>query len=83
MTEAWKAWAVPWKLVVSVAGIRSSRSTLRISFTASPSATPGLRLKEMVTAGSWPRWLTVSGPTVRVSLATAFRGTSLPELERT
>ena len=30
---------------------------------ASPSETPGVRLNEMVTAGSWPRWLTVSGPT--------------------
>ena len=30
--------------------------------TASPSETPGFRLNESVTDGSWPEWLTVSGP---------------------
>ena len=37
--------------------------------TACPSATPGTRLKEMVTDGSWAMWLTVSA----VGLSTALR----------
>ena len=34
----------------------------RSAETASPSGTPGLRLKEMVTAVIWPRWFTENGP---------------------
>ena len=45
--------------------------------------TPGFRLKEMVTAGSCPRWLTVRGPRAWVRLARAFSGTSCPPVDRT
>ncbi len=44
--------------------------------TASPSATPGLRLKDTVTDGSWPVWFTDSGPTpvsTRVRLDSGMR----------
>ena len=47
----------------------SGRAAFCTRSTASPSATPGSRLKESVTAGSWPEWSTVSGPMAGVSLA--------------
>ena len=74
--ESWNAWAVPWKLVLMVAG----RSAVRVLtwLTASPSDTPGLRLKEIVTDGSWPEWLIVIGPVPFVMLDTALSGTSAP-----
>ena len=56
--EAWNACAVPWKLVVIVAGSQVSRRRVSTPSTASPSGTPGLRLNEIVTDGSWPEWLT-------------------------
>ena len=49
-----KAWALPWKIVASEAGLPVSLSTLRTAATASPIATPGLRLKEIVTDGKIP-----------------------------
>ena len=74
---------MPWKLVVTVAG-SVSRATALDLVTASPSEVPGLRLKETVTAGSWPMWLTVSGPTDRSSRLDATRaGTRAPLAERT
>src|SRR2546422_4646420 len=79
---AWKACAVPWNLVVTLGGRMPAPASFT-SLTASPSETPGLRLNEIVTAGSWPRWLTDSGPTVALRLATAFSGTSAPDDERT
>ena len=54
LNEDWKACAVPWKAVPIVAGSERRARSL-ISFTASPMEVPGLRLKDMVTAGSWPR----------------------------
>ncbi|MNC85343.1 hypothetical protein D3C83_09340 [compost metagenome] len=82
-SDAWKAWAEPWKLVVSVAGARNSRIAALIRSIASPSATSGPRLNDTVTAGSCPRWLMVSGPTPWVSRATELSGTSAPLPERT
>lgn len=75
--EVWKAWAVPWKTAWTPAG-RVSRARRSISRIAGPMAAWGLRLKEMVTEGSCPRWLTVRGATVSVRRATARRGTSSP-----
>ncbi len=43
--------------------------------TAVPRETPGTRLKEMVTDGNWPTWEMLIGPRLRVSLATALKGT--------
>ena len=80
--DDWKACAVPCKLVVTSAG-SVSRATLWTSLTASPSDVPGLRLKDSVTAGSWPMWLTVSGPTDRSSRLTVSSGTRAPLAERT
>src|SRR5439155_1719281 len=56
-----------------VAGSRSSRWTFCTSTTASLSDTPGWRLNEIVTAGSWPRCVTVRGPIVGVRRATEYR----------
>ena len=55
LSEAWNAWAVPWNDVLSVAGTRSSRCMRSTWATASLSETPGFRLNEIVTDGSWPR----------------------------
>src|SRR5690348_18020633 len=52
---------ISWKEPSSVIGVFSSACMSLIRSTASPSATPGARLNESVTAGNWPWWLTVSG----------------------
>src|SRR5512135_2413222 len=62
---------------------RVARATLSTADTASPRATPGRRLNERVTEGSWPRWFTRRGPRPGVRRATADSGTSIPEVERT
>src|SRR4030066_2372822 len=80
-SDAWKAWAVPWKLVVIDAG-SVARATLSTAATACPKEMPGWRLKERVTEGSWPRWFTRRGPTPGVIVTTAFKGTRPPEEER-
>jgi hypothetical protein len=54
-----------------------------MAFTASPSACPGFKLNEIFTDGSWPVWLTESGPTPVVTLATVLSGISFPLVERT
>ncbi len=58
------------------------RPTLRaaavMAFTASPSATPGCRLNEMVTAGNSPWWFTDSGAVAGSNVAKALSGTSCP-----
>ena len=53
------------------------------SATASPSATPGARLNEMMTDGSWAMWLTVSDVGLSLRLATVSSGTSAPVGVRT
>ena len=75
--ESWNACAVPWKLPEIVAG-RVSAATDWTRATASPSATPGCRLNDKVTEGSWPVWFTDSGPTVPFVLTTVESGTRLP-----
>src|SRR6185369_2953571 len=69
-----KACAAPWKLVVIVPG-NTLRAVWFTWVTASPSATPGFRLNESVTAGSCPRWLIDIGPSDFVILATVESGT--------
>src|SRR5438552_18458003 len=81
-SESWNACAVPWKLVVTVEGSVAAANAW-IADTASPNATPGLRLNEIVTDGNWPVWLTLSGPTLVVTLATVLSGISRPVEERT
>ena len=71
-SDDWNTCADPWKLACSVAGACWSVIILWTCSTAVPSATLGARLKEMVTAGSWPRCETVIGPTLRVVPATAL-----------
>jgi hypothetical protein len=44
---------------------------------------PGARLNDTVTAGSWPEWFTVTGPTVYLNFATVLSGTSGPRDDRT
>src|SRR5262249_44464976 len=74
--------ARPAKLPVTPAGNTAfaSRST---ADTAAPSDALGARSNESVTEGSWPEWLTVTGPTPVRKLATALSGTTGPALERT
>src|SRR5258708_6242194 len=59
-SESWKAAAVPWKLAWMVDGKPMLRSALSITVVASPSETPGARLKEIVADGYCPWWLTPS-----------------------
>ena len=54
------------------------RFAARIASTASPSEAPGARLKEMVAAGNWPRWLTSSGAGFSLTRATDDSGTCPP-----
>ena len=82
-SEAWKAWAVPWKLARMEAGSPIPRSTPSMAFTASPSATSGARLNDRVTDGSCPWWLTCSGVMPGVMCVKALRGTWAPVGERT
>src|SRR5580700_10465392 len=57
---------------------RTVRASFVMASIAVPSETPGERLKEIVTEGSCPEWLTVTGPTAVANLATALNGTSAP-----
>ena len=59
-------------------GVLSSACICWIFSTAWPSATPGARLNDSVTAGNWPWWLTVSGATLVVKWATVLSGTCAP-----
>jgi hypothetical protein len=81
--DSWNSFTVPWKLTPIVAGIRSSRTASFTRAAASPSEKPGRRLNETVIAGSCPKWLTVSGPTLRETFTSESSGTSAPPDERT
>ena len=54
-----------------------------MAVTAVPSDMPGCRLKEIVTEGSWPVWLTDSGPAPVLTRATLSSGIRRPLLDRT
>src|SRR5256885_10165504 len=71
----------PERLVVMLDGsvCRATRCTWA---TAVPMATPSRRSNEMVTDGSCPEWLTVSGPTLDVIVASDASGTGVPFWER-
>ena len=75
-TACWKTWALPSKLVAMLAGRPISAAAALMSATAWPSATPGARLNEMITDGSWAMWLTVSDVGLSLRLATVSSGTS-------
>src|SRR5256885_16092069 len=73
----WNAWAVPEKLVVMLD--RSVCCATRCTWaTAVPMATPSRKSNEMVTDGSCPEWLTLSGPALDALGAVAGRGRSAP-----
>ena len=72
-SDDWKACAVPWKLPSQRDRRRAGRACICwMRSTAWPSAVPGARLKERVTAGNWPWWLTVSGAILLVKCATVL-----------
>ena len=72
---------MPEKLVVMLDG-RVCCATCWTWATAVPMATPSRRSNEMVTDGSCPEWLTVSGPTLDVIVASDASGTSVAFWER-
>ena len=76
--EAWKAWAVPWKLPRMLAGSPIFWVVASMAFTASPRETPGARLKDRVVAGNCPWWLMTSGPVVSSTRVMALSGTWPP-----
>ena len=82
-SDAWKAWAEPWKLARMLGGRPMSRAARSIAATAWPSATPGARLKDSVTAGNWPWWLTASAALVAVTRVNVPSGTEAPVAART
>src|SRR2546421_12192278 len=57
-----------------LAGRPISRVTRSMDVTASPSETPGARLKETVAAGNWPWWLTRRGALTCSMRVKALRG---------
>ncbi len=74
---------MPANAVWIVGGSPTLAAAASVAFTASPSATPGFRLKEMVTAGKSPACVTVSGAVVGANVAKALSGTSCPLGART
>jgi hypothetical protein len=52
--DDWKAWALPWNVVARDAGLPACCSIYRIAATASPSATPGFKLNEIMVEGNIP-----------------------------
>src|SRR6266404_9206985 len=81
-SEVWEACAVPWKVVFSVSGTFISTEARRTSAMAWLSDTPGRKSNDRLTEGSWPRWVTVSGPTLELKEAMALSGTRVPVVER-
>ncbi len=78
-SEDWKACALPWKVPITDGGIPISRAAWFTASTASPSATPGCRLKLSVTAGNCPWWAIDSGPIWLESTCTSVEsGTAAP-----
>ena len=75
---AWKAWAVPAKLPRMLVGMPIRRSAAAMAATASPRATPGARLKYVVTAGKSPWWLIWRGAGLGSNRVSAVRGTDVP-----
>ena len=72
LSELWKAWALPWKLVVIEGGRWRSAAALRIAVTAFPIVLLAARLKLSVTEGNWPWWFS--------SCPGADLGTTTPSL---
>ena len=64
-------------------GMRIWSRYFSIFAVASPSAVPGARLNDTVTACSWPTWLIEVGPIERCTVAKLDSGTSAPVDERT
>src|SRR5450755_4877599 len=61
-----------------VAGKRICNCVCSISLVASPSAAPGARLNDIVTAGNCPWWATASDVLVGPKCANADKGTCAP-----
>ncbi len=77
VSELWNAAALPVNATVTdVGSILCAKSV--ISSTAWPSETPGFRLKERVTDGSWPVWLMLCGIASSFNFATTSSGVSCP-----
>src|SRR5277367_1460704 len=72
----------PRKLAIKLDGSFISCCTARISRTASPSAAPGAKLKEIVAAGNWPRCPIRNGVSLIVTVVIADNGTwPAPDVE--
>src|ERR1700722_14289321 len=71
------AWAAPWEEKVIPGGRVSAAMACTFDMT-SPSAKPGFRLNEIVTAGSIPKWLMDWGPTSCLIFASVSSGISRP-----
>ena len=76
-SDDWNASAAPWKLVMTPSGWPISICACLIAVTASPSAAPGARLKEMVADGNCPRCDTCNGAVSSRILAITASGTGV------
>src|ERR1043165_1513198 len=74
-SELLKASAAPWKLVSTLMGRSSFACSALIACTASPSATAGGRLNEIVAAGNCATWLIASAAGRSTICATELSGT--------
>ena len=73
-TVSRKVSASPCRLARTVGGT-TSRAARSTKFVASPTATPGFRLKKSVTLVNWLRWFTACGPSVVRHFTKALSGT--------
>ena len=81
LSEAWKACAAPWKLVMMLSGMPMPASACWMASTAAPSDAPGARLNDTVVAGNWPIWVICSGAVSTRMLATTESGIGAPPVE--
>ncbi|MOA02154.1 hypothetical protein D3C78_1215930 [compost metagenome] len=82
-SEARNASAAPWKRLWMPSGRPIAAWTCSMRATASPSATPGARLNDTVTAGNWPMRLTCSAVARSSTRTRLASGTCTPSVPAT
>ena len=70
LSDDWNASASPWKCVVNGGGQHAARGLLHAGH-GFAQADAGLQVERHRHAGSWPAWLTLSGPTPRLDVGDA------------
>ena len=73
LSDASKDAAVPWNAACTLIGMPMSFCAFSMASVAAPSEAFGARLKEIVTTGNCPWWLTASGALVDSKWVNALR----------